>query len=151
MEYQRTDTLRGRVEYCLDKFVDTRDDDVYLLAEVLSNFYPLPEKPIIDWREYVSVLNHIPSLDSIAKARREAIELKMYQKWLPNSYEVAEKRKIDRRLWVKYARKNDLPINEAEYKSRLQASILSQASNIPEGYNQDGEIDTQYISTREIS
>lgn len=142
MEYIKVNTLRGQVEYCLEKFPESRDDDTRLLAEVLANFYPFPDKMLENWYEVAHMIKIAPSLDEIAKKRRDAIEGKIYKKWLPNSYLVAERRGIDKAIYKKYARKNNLPTNKEELDKLIQANSLYMASNIPEGYDRDGNIES---------
>jgi hypothetical protein len=74
----------------------------------------------------------------VARARRKVIEVNEYQKYLPNSYQVAEARGYDKAVWHEFAKQNDLPTSQSELSASIQRKT-SGTSNIPIGYNADGE------------
>lgn len=123
---QKLTTLESRVTYCLENFPHTRNSDIDLFASLCENFYPPFERPLYNWRDLAHAMHQVPSLDHIARCRRKAIQKTKYTKYLPTVSTIAEARNISKETWIKYATTHN--INEPK------------RSNIPEGYDDEGNI-----------
>lgn len=124
---QKLTKLHNQVEFCLERFSETRNSDIDLFARLCENFYPPFERPIYNWRDLAGAMHSVPSLDHIARCRRKVIQYHRYKKYLPTDRYVAERRGYEQTVWEDYARANNIP------------TAIVQASNIPAGFNADGE------------
>jgi hypothetical protein len=100
-----------QVEVVLEKYVSSRDDDLILWSWLMTEFYPLPERMPSNWYELASIINHTPSLDYIARCRRNIIDRYKYMKFLPTTLPIATNRGIDKVKWNRYAKANPLAVN----------------------------------------
>jgi len=97
---QKINTLKSKVEYCLQKYESTRGCDKNLTNAVWVEFYNkhLNRKE----KEYYIKLKevyYLPSLDSISRIRRKFNEKNMY---LPNN-EVLAKRGRQEEKWKNWS------------------------------------------------
>lgn len=99
----KLNTLHARVEYCLERFDETRNSDSTLLIRLAENFYPPLNKYLYSWREVGDALHLLPSLDHIARVRRKVVRENGYKKYLPTDKRIAEARKINETKWKAYA------------------------------------------------
>lgn len=99
-------TLPKMVEEVLSKYPHSRDNDLYLWAQVASDYYPLPERKPETWYEVAMLLQNTPRLDQIATIRRRIIAKYKNKKYLPTTKELAVFRGFSVRAWNKYAREN---------------------------------------------
>jgi len=106
---QKLNNLTQRVEFILDRYPETRNSDLELQAQVCIQFYPPFESAIYNWRDFVSVMRSLPTLDFIARARRKVIQKNDYKKYLPTIKEVAIARGINEAVWTEYAQQSDIP------------------------------------------
>lgn len=72
-------------------------------------------------------MHSVPSLDHIARCRRKVVEMSGYKKYLPTVKGIALHRGYSQQIWNEYARLNHI------------ADPVNTASNLPQGYNADGE------------
>ena len=117
---QKLNNLTQRVEFVLERYPETRNSDLELQAQVCIQFYPPFETAIYNWRDFVSVMRSLPTLDHIARARRKVIQKSDYKKYLPTIREVAIARGINEKIWEEYGRQK----------------TISTASNIPREYQE---------------
>lgn len=110
---QRLNNLTQRVEYILSKYPNTRNSDLELQAQLCTQFYPPMESPIWNWRDFVSVMRSLPTLDHIARARRKVIQQHKYTKYLPTDPAIAAARKINEDVWLEYARQERIQTQAA--------------------------------------
>lgn len=120
-------TLHNKVEYCLDRYPETRNSDIDLFARLCENFYPPFERALHNWRDLASAMHSVPSLDHIARVRRKVIEQHEYKKYLPTERYIAEARGYNKAVWEAYARLNNIPT----------ASVVSR--NLPIDVDEDGK------------
>lgn len=113
-------TLTSRIEFILEKYPETRNSDLELMARLCIEFYPKFDRPIYNWGDFVSIMRQLPTLDHVARARRKVIQNHNYTKYLPTSYEVAKARGVNEDQWRAYSRQN--------------ASKMNISNNIPEEY-----------------
>lgn len=106
---QKLNNLNQRVEFVLERYPETRNSDLELQAQVCIQFYPPFETAIYNWRDFVSVMRSLPSLDHIARARRKVIRRNNYEKYLPTVQEVAMARKYNEEVWREYMARENLP------------------------------------------
>jgi hypothetical protein len=126
-------TIHQKVKYCLERYPETRNSDIDLFARLCENFYPPFERPLYGWRDLAGAMHSVPSLDHIARCRRKVIQESNYKKYLPTDEYIALGRGYARNTWKQYAISHNIP-------------ELPKASNIPIGYNDDG----QYIGQADI-
>jgi len=131
----KLNSLPDRVEYILEKDKYSRDNDFHLWGELCQLFYPPFERPIYSYREIAALLSKLPSLNHIARARRIATE--RTQNYYPEHWEVAKDRGMNRKAWLNYARKHDIPTTPQELTAKLQRESAGH-SNIPAGYDDEG-------------
>ncbi len=124
---RKLQTLEHKVEYCLERYTDAKNSDIDLFARVCENFYPPFESAIYNWRDLAGAMHAVPSLDHIARVRRKIIRKHGYRKYLPTELGIALHRGLNEKVWREYATTNNIT-NPADH-----------ASNIPVGYNDDGE------------
>lgn len=103
---QRLNNLTQRVEYTLQKYPNTRNSDLELQAQLCTQFYPPMESPIWNWRDFVSVMRSLPTLDHIARARRKVIQQHKYKKYLPTDPMIAKARGINEEVWIEYSKQD---------------------------------------------
>lgn len=120
-------SIQQKVEHCLDKYPETRNSDIDLYARLCENFYPPFERPIYNWRDLAYAMHSVVSLDHVARCRRKVIRKYNYTRYLPTDRGIALHRGYNEQVWRDYAVANNIDLG-------------SVASNIPEGYNSDGEM-----------
>lgn len=103
---RKLNTLTSRVEEVLRTSPMARNSDIELQAELCELFMPPFERPIATWRDYVSVMQTLPTLDHIARARRIVIAKHKYAKYLPTDPDIAKARRINMGVWRQYAIEN---------------------------------------------
>lgn len=130
LTYQKLKTLMDKVEYCLDKYKETRDSDIELYARMCENFYPPLERPLYNWRDLAYAMHQVVALESVTSLRRQIIRKHHYTKYLPTSAAIARYRQVNYETWLHFARNNpkDVEAEEAQIK----------ASNIPAGWDEEG-------------
>lgn len=99
-------TTTGRVEKVLAEYPFTRDSDIELFGKVCELFYPPMERSIHNYRDFTAVLRQLPDMNQISRSRRKVITKHKYKKYLPNSWFVAQARKINQEVYEEYARLN---------------------------------------------
>jgi hypothetical protein len=102
-------TLHHKVDYCLDRFPETRNSDIDLFARLCENFYPPFEHAIYNWRDLAGAMHSVPSLDHIARVRRKVIQENRYLKYLPTDKGIALHRGYSQKVWNEYARLHNIP------------------------------------------
>lgn len=122
LTYKKLNTIMSKVEYCLEKFEDSRNSDIELFARVAENFYPGFERPLYNYRDLAYALHQLPNLDHIARMRRMVIQKHGYKKYLPTDKNIAVFRGISEVIWQDFARANGIK------------EPVSIASNVPEGF-----------------
>ncbi len=120
-------TLTNRIEYCLERYPHTRNSDIDLFASVCENFYPPFERPLYNYRDLAGAMHQLPSLDHVARLRRNIIRKNNYKKYLPTNPNIAIFRGISEQIWRIYAKANNI------------AEPVNDKSNIPEGYDDEGK------------
>ena len=105
---QKLNNLTQKVEYCLDRYPNTRNSDLELMAKLCESFYPPWESAIYNWRDFVTVMRTLPTLDHIARARRKVVEKSGYTKYMPTIIEVAQPRGYNEEIWREYARQHNI-------------------------------------------
>lgn len=118
----RLNSLTQKVEYILQRYPATRNSDIELQAQLCTQFYPPIESPIWNWRDFVSVMRSLPTLDHIARARRKVIQNHKYTKYLPTSREVAETRRINMAVWEQYGRQS-AQVMDRNYPPEIQSNL----------------------------
>lgn len=92
------ETLKGQVEFCLDKYPETRDSDITLLIKVWNQFYT--EYINDDGTIHLKSLYLIPKEDGIKRIRAKFQNEE--KKYLPTNWEVASERGIKRFEWENF-------------------------------------------------
>lgn len=120
----------NQVEETLKRYLPARDDDVLLWSMLVADFYELPERIPVNWYEVATLIAKTPSMDYIAKCRRNIIEKYKYTKFLPTTSSIASYRGIDKVLWDRYAKANpsEVEIDQpaSNYPSHLTPSEIDQ-------------------------
>jgi len=78
---QKLNTITQRVEYCLERFNETRNSDIDLFARLCENFYPPFERPLYNWRDLAHAMHSVPSLDHIAMHQRFLEYVAKFECW----------------------------------------------------------------------
>lgn len=91
--------LKGMVEYILTNESPTRDCDIALTIAIWKKFYPDKLKPTQDGGHgvYLKDLFTLPREDAIKRYR--AYFQNDLLKYLPNTWEVAHRRKLNEVVW----------------------------------------------------
>lgn len=100
--------LRDKVLNRLEILPATRDSDITLMIAVWQKFYPDFVK---DARVRLEDLYHLPNHESVKRIRALIQNDKDNPRYLPNTWEVAEKRGINRAVWERF-------INEEKERSK---------------------------------
>lgn len=120
----------NQVETILQKYPQTRDDDVLLWSTLVADYYPLPERIPVNWYEVATIIARTPSMDYIAKCRRNIIEKYKFKKFLPTTSSIASFRGIDKVLYERYAKANPSEVEiepiVSNYPSHLTPSEIDQ-------------------------
>lgn len=98
--------LRYKILHCLEKYPSTRNSDIDLTLKVWHEFHN--SKLIeINGREYVGVLDlfELPREDHVKRIRAKIQNEE--HKFLPTSFEVVKKRKINQEIWRTNMAKNN--------------------------------------------
>ena len=132
---QKLHTVQKKVEYILDRYTETRNSDIELYARYCENFYPPLERPIYNWREVATTMHSVTAFDHIGRCRRKAIKDSNYTKYLPTVKAIAIARGLNELVWNQYAKENN-----------IFEPILS---NIPQGFNDEGELITPEVRNGE--
>jgi len=106
---RKLNKLRDRVEYCLERYPETRNSDIDLFTRLCERFYPPFERPLYNWQDLATTMHQVPSLDHIARLRRKIIQQHDYAKYLPTVRAIALNRGIAEDIWHNYAKENKLP------------------------------------------
>ena len=97
MDLKTLTTLQSQVEYCLENDPITRDSDICLMIAIWKTFKD------VDNTIELNELYDLPREDNIKRIRaRIQNRLGLY---LPNSWEVAKQRRINRQVWESYLNK----------------------------------------------
>lgn len=128
---QKLNNLSQRVEHILNRYPNTRNSDLELQSTLCESFCPPFERAIYNWRDYVTVMRSLPTLDQIARARRKVIQRSGYKKYLPTIKEVAINRGYAESIWYEYAKQENIAL----------PSQLNGGSNIPAEYQRLDEKD----------
>lgn len=91
-------TLKAKIEYCLNKYPDTRNSDTKLTNAVWLEFYNDFLIIAPDGTASIRLLDlyQLPTQDDIKRWRAK---FNSKGKYLPTSLEVFKKRKINEELW----------------------------------------------------
>jgi formiminotetrahydrofolate cyclodeaminase len=89
--------LKGKVEYCLDKYEECRNSDRKLSNAIIVNFYHSKLKEI-DGQHFINIIDRyeIPKDSDIERIRRKFNEKNLY---LPTDINVVRQRKINEQEW----------------------------------------------------
>lgn len=103
---QRLKTLKFRVEYILQGWPETRNDDVELTRQLWRVYFPGWIIKHSDGTEYIALtsLSKIPREDNIKRVR--AYWQNTRGLYLPTTWEVAKKRQISETEWRDAMRNN---------------------------------------------
>lgn len=117
-----------QVEETLSKYIASRDDDILLWSLLVADYYPLPERLPQTWYEVATIIAKTPSMDYIAKCRRNVILKYHYMKFLPTTSSIASFRGIDKVIYKEYAKNNPLEVNieppASNYPSHLSPNEI---------------------------
>lgn len=100
MSYKEIKTLKGKVEYCLRKYPETRNSDTKLTIKIWKEFYGeyINESP--DSRFGYLNLDNLGELPNYAGIKRIRAKFQNDQeKYLPTSWEVAKQRQFEEDEW----------------------------------------------------
>jgi hypothetical protein len=92
-------TLKKQVEYCLQKYEETRNSDIKLTNAVWIEFYPgyLSRNEKNEWMVKLTNLYELPHEDNVKRIRAHfQNDKKMY---LPTKIKIVRKRKIKEEEW----------------------------------------------------
>lgn len=91
-------SLKSKVEFILSKYPQTRNSDTQLAVKLWHVFYAGSVVYVKDlgWVLLIEKMLEIPREDHISRVRRKFQEMDMY---LPTSKKVAEKRKLNMKIW----------------------------------------------------
>lgn len=106
IDVPKLNKLTDRVEYCLERYPESRNSDIELFARLCERFYPPFERPLYNWSDLAYAMHQVPSMDHIARMRRKVIERNGYKKYLPTEVGIALHRGIARKVWEQYAKES---------------------------------------------
>lgn len=93
MEYQQIKTLKKKVEYCLNKYPNTRNSDITLMITIWKEFHDISNQINLEQ------LYSLPREDNIKRIRST---FQSNRKYLPTEKEVAIKRGLYEENWRVY-------------------------------------------------
>lgn len=125
----KLNTLTKKVEYCLERFTETRNSDIDLFTRLCESFFPPFERPLYSWRDLASAMHRVPNLDHIARARRKVIEINGYKKYLPTDKSIAMARGLNEAVWIDYAKQNNIPLDQIQVTPLLKPDDENHISN----------------------
>lgn len=83
--------LKSKVEYILERFEYSRNDDEYLIVKLWKEWYNLENKlPINDIQQFFSIIKELPKPTDIVRWRQKIQSEKRY---LPTEPKILEKRR----------------------------------------------------------
>jgi hypothetical protein len=92
--------LKEKILYCLEHIPETRDDDMLLTFEIIRNYYP-EEIQLIGEKWFISTKALREIREDCIKRIRCVIQNREHR-FLPTTQRVAEKRKINEKVWLNY-------------------------------------------------